>query len=79
MRPKQILFYYSEYPAALLRGFAAARLTIFINLGAYKERARVHFISGLKVGVFVTLRAPDVIKYEYFSGYLGAPSDGFTQ
>jgi hypothetical protein len=27
-----------------------------------QKRARVHFIPDLKVGVFVTLRAPDVIK-----------------
>jgi hypothetical protein len=33
----------------------------FINLRKHKERARVHFIPDLKVGVFVTLRAPDVI------------------
>jgi hypothetical protein len=33
----------------------------FINLREHKERARVHFIPDLKVGVFVTLRAPDVI------------------
>ena len=33
-----------------------------INLREHKERARVHFIPDLKVGVFVTLRAPDVIK-----------------
>jgi hypothetical protein len=26
-----------------------------------QKRARVHFIPDLKVGVFVTLRAPDVI------------------
>jgi len=34
----------------------------FIDLEEQKKRARVHFIPGLKVGVFVTLRAPDVIK-----------------
>lgn len=28
---------------------------------AQKKRARVHFIPDMKVGVFVTLRAPDVI------------------
>jgi hypothetical protein len=28
-----------------------------------KNCARVHFIPNLKVGVFVTLRAPDVIKW----------------
>jgi hypothetical protein len=27
-----------------------------------KKWARVHFIPDLKVGVFVTIRAPDVIK-----------------
>jgi len=34
----------------------------FIDLEEQKEHARVHFIPDLKVGVFVTLRAPDVIK-----------------
>jgi hypothetical protein len=34
----------------------------FINLSEHNELARVHFIPDLKVGVFVTLRAPDVIK-----------------
>jgi hypothetical protein len=34
----------------------------FIDLEEQKKRARVHFIPDLKVGVFVTLRAPDVIK-----------------
>ena len=34
----------------------------FIDLREHKERARVHFIPDLKVGVFVTLRAPNVIK-----------------
>ncbi len=34
----------------------------FIGSREHKERARVHFIPDLKVGVFVTLRAPDVIK-----------------
>ncbi len=29
---------------------------------AYEKWARVHFIPDLKVGVFVTLRAPNVIK-----------------
>ena len=33
----------------------------FIDLEEQKKRARVHFIPDLKVGVFVTLRAPDVI------------------
>jgi len=33
----------------------------FIDLEEQKEHARVHFIPDLKVGVFVTLRAPDVI------------------
>jgi hypothetical protein len=33
----------------------------FIDLREHKERARVHFIPELKVGVFVTLRIPDVI------------------
>ncbi len=33
-----------------------------IGLSEHKLRARVHFIPNLKVGVFVTLRAPDVIK-----------------
>jgi hypothetical protein len=36
----------------------------FIYLREHKERARVHFIPDLKVGVFVTLRAPDVIKVD---------------
>ena len=34
----------------------------FIDLEEQKERARVHFIPDLMVGVFVTLCAPDVIK-----------------
>jgi probable DNA metabolism protein len=34
----------------------------FIDLEEQKNRARVLFIPDLKVGVFVTLRAPDVIK-----------------
>jgi len=29
------------------------------------KRARVHFIPDLKVGVSVTLRAPDVMKVDY--------------
>jgi len=33
----------------------------FIDLKEHKKRARVHFIPDLKVGVFVTLRAPEVI------------------
>ncbi|OPY51784.1 MAG: hypothetical protein A4E51_01482 [Methanosaeta sp. PtaU1.Bin055] len=35
---------------------------MLINLRKYENQARVHFIPNLKVGVFVTLRAPDVIK-----------------
>ncbi|MCX6669453.1 MAG: hypothetical protein NTV25_06575, partial [Methanothrix sp.] len=34
----------------------------FIDLREHKKCARVHFIPDLKVGVFVTLRAPEVIK-----------------
>ena len=37
-------------------------LVILSNLRKYENRARVHFIPNLKVGVFVTLRTPDVIK-----------------
>ena len=33
----------------------------FINSIDLKEWSRVHFIPDLKVGVFVTLRTPDVI------------------
>ena len=36
--------------------------SLLFNSRKYENRARVHFISDLKVGVFVTLRAPDVIK-----------------
>ncbi len=35
---------------------------LLINLRKYENRARVHFIPDLKVGVFVTVRAPEVIK-----------------
>jgi len=38
---------------------------LLINLRKCENRARVHFIPNLKVGVFVTLRAPDVIKTGY--------------
>jgi hypothetical protein len=41
-----------------------------INLREHKERARVHFIPDLKVGVFMTLRAPDVIKYHILFIYI---------
>jgi hypothetical protein len=37
---------------------------MFTDLREHKERARVHFIPDLKVGVFVTLRTPDVIKFK---------------
>jgi hypothetical protein len=33
-----------------------------VVLKPQEKRARVHFIPDLKVGVFVTLRAPEVIK-----------------
>ena len=36
------------------------RESLFIDLRKHENRARVHFIPDLKVGVFVTLRAPDV-------------------
>jgi len=41
------------------------RDSLLINLRKYKNQARVHFIPNLKVGVFVTLRAPDVIKADW--------------
>jgi|GEM_PF-1315978 len=34
---------------------------MFIGLKEHEKRARVHFIPALKDGVFVTLRAPEVI------------------
>ncbi|UEC42245.1 MAG: hypothetical protein METHAR1v1_470007 [Methanothrix sp.] len=34
----------------------------FIGLKEHEKQARVHFIPDLKVGVFVTLRTPEVIK-----------------
>ena len=42
--------------------FSVPRESLLINLRKCENRARVHFIPNLKVGVFVTLRAPDVIK-----------------
>ena len=41
---------------------------MLINLRKYENRARIHFIPDMKVGVFVTLRAPDVIKEKAKSG-----------
>jgi len=38
---------------------------MFIGLKEHEKRARVHFIPALKDGVFVTLRAPEVIKSRY--------------
>jgi hypothetical protein len=38
--------------------------SLLVNSRKYENRARVHFISDLKVGVFVTLRAPYVINLE---------------
>jgi len=35
---------------------------MFIGLKEHEKRARVHFIPALKDEVFVTLRAPEVIK-----------------
>jgi hypothetical protein len=35
---------------------------MFIGLKEHEKRARVHFIPDLKVRVFVTLRAAEVIK-----------------
>jgi hypothetical protein len=40
---------------------SVTRGTLLINLRKYENRARVHFIPNLKVGVFVTLRTPFVI------------------
>jgi|GEM_PF-3358372 len=34
-----------------------------VNSIKHENRARVHFISDLKVGVFVTLRTPNVINW----------------
>ena len=42
---------------------------MFIGLKEHEKRARVHFIPALKDGVFVTLRAPEVINVLYFVGY----------
>jgi hypothetical protein len=42
--------------------FSVPRESLLINLGKYENRARVHFIPNLNVGVFVTLLTPDVIK-----------------
>ena len=44
------------------------RDSLLINLRKYENQARVHFIPNLKGGVFVTLRAPDVIKSECICG-----------
>jgi len=52
----------SEIIVTLLSATGGASL---INLRKYEHRARVHFIPNLKVGVFVTLRAPNVIKPKY--------------
>jgi mRNA-degrading endonuclease RelE of RelBE toxin-antitoxin system len=35
---------------------------LFIDLTKHRKKARVHFIPDLKVGIFVTLCAPNVIK-----------------
>ena len=53
----------SEIIVTLLSATGAALL---INLRKYENRARIHLIPNLKVGVFVTLRAPDVITYVYY-------------
>jgi len=37
---------------------------MFIGLKEHEKRARVHFIPALKDEVFVTLRAPEVIRDE---------------
>jgi len=37
---------------------------LLINLRKYENRTRVYFTPNLKVGVFVTLRAPDVIIFD---------------
>ena len=42
--------------------FSVLRESLLIKSKKYENWARVHFIPDLKVGVFVTLRAPDVIK-----------------
>jgi hypothetical protein len=41
---------------------SVSRDSFLINLRKRENRARVHFIPDLKVGEFVTLRAPDVLK-----------------
>jgi hypothetical protein len=42
--------------------FPLNRHQCFIGSKEHEKRARVHFIPNLKVGVFVTLCAPEVIK-----------------
>jgi hypothetical protein len=42
--------------------FSVPRESLLIKSKKYENRARVHSIPDLKIGVFVILRAPDVIK-----------------
>jgi len=46
--------------------FSVPRESLLINIRKYEDRARIHFIPNQKVGVFVTLRAPDLIIYLKF-------------
>jgi len=41
---------------------AEGRINSFETSSEHEKRARVHFVPALKDGVFVTLRAPEVIK-----------------
>ena len=58
-------------PNLLLRNIltllSVARGALLIHPRKYENRARVHFIPNLKVGVSVTLSAPDAIKYIIWS------------
>jgi len=52
---------------------SVTRGTLLINLRKYENRARVHFIPNLKVGVFVTLRTPFVIISDYIANATSEP------
>jgi hypothetical protein len=49
----------------ILTLLSVTRGALLIILRKYENQAWVHFMPNLKVGVFVTLRAPDVIKNSY--------------
>ncbi|TFH52535.1 MAG: hypothetical protein E4G89_01475, partial [Methanothrix sp.] len=52
---------FQPYVSATTYGLSSKNNQWIIDLRERKKRARVHFIPDLKVGVFVTLRAPYVI------------------